>query len=233
VPAVWLGMIAIATTTDLIDLVFTPGHTLGSIAAVSVIVRFFGVFWLAAVAIRRLVENPALAWALDGGFVFFYLWQIALLVSEGVAEFLLEIAKNLSDLVVIFPVHPYTVTLIFIAVSTPIADLLSLRIVPWMVARTTRLSAVTFGMAWRGMRGNWRDAAKTYLVLVLPLFVVHYVLTAWLPGARIAQFAKIEWTLLDGVAFTLMLMLLLALYVACFQRAKLVPERATLVDPAI
>lgn len=219
-PVPWLGMITLTIVADLFDLVFTHGQILGDLAAVSVIVRFFGVFWLAAVLLRRTMENPALAWTLDGGFVFFYFWQIGLLVSEAVAAFMLSILKNMLDLVVTVPVNPYALTLVFVALSTPIIDLTSLRLAPWAAGRTAHLPKMTFRRAWREMRGSWREAAKTYLILVLPLFLIHYVLTVWIPGAKIAQQTKIGWTLFDSVESIATLVLLLSLYVACFKHVN-------------
>jgi hypothetical protein len=79
---------------------------------------------------------------------------------------------------------------------------------------------MTFGVAWRGMRGNWAAAAKAYIVLIVPLFVVHYGLTAWLQRAHIPQHLKIAWTVFDGVESVVMLVLSLSLFVVAFTRAK-------------
>lgn len=226
-PLPWLGLLAIAIATDLVDLVFTQGHVLGDLAAVAIIVRFFGVFWLAAVALRRMMDSPVSAWMLDGGFAFFYGWQIVLLIAEAVAAFLLSMLKNALDIAITIPVDPYILTLIFVALSTPIVDLLSLRVAPWVVARTARVPDFKLRTARRGMRGNWHAAAKTYLVLVLPLFAIHYALTAWIPVAKTAQLTRIEWAAADGAISVAMLMLLLALYVACYQRARPQPSART------
>ncbi|MGN6514905.1 MAG: hypothetical protein ACTHLR_03585 [Rhizomicrobium sp.] len=219
-PAPWLGMLVIGISTDLVDLVLTQGHVLGDLAAIAIIVRFFGVFWLAAVALRRMMDSPASAWVLDSGFAFFYGWQIALLIAEAVAAFLLSMLKNTLDMAITVPVDPYVLTLVFVALSTPIIDLLSLRLVPWVAARTGRVTEFKLHMSRRGMRGHWRAAARTYLLLVLPLFAVHYALTAWIPSAKALPLVRAEWAAADGVVSIAMLMMLLALYVVCYRRAR-------------
>jgi hypothetical protein len=219
-PFAWLGMIIIATGTDLVDLIFgATGSGLSDLQVVSLVVRFIGVFWLAGVAVRKMIGSPAHPWSLDRGFAFFFVWQIAVFVLEGVVSFLLAIAKNVAAPVLPLRFDPYALTLIFVALATPIVDLLSLRIAPWVAGRTSRVAEMTFGAAWRGMHGNWRAAAKAYLLLVLPLFVIHYALTAWLQRGHTAQHIKLGWTVFDGIESVIMLMLLLSLFVAAFRRA--------------
>lgn len=224
-PVAWLGMLVVATGTDLVDLVYgVTGSGFSNIQIVSFAIRIVGVFWLAAVAIRQMVGSPAQPWSLDRGFLFLFVWQIAGFVLQTFVSVGLAVVKNFAAPVIPFAIDPYVLTLIFIALATPIVDLLSLRISPWLVGRTSCDADRTFKAAWRGMRGNWSAAAVTYVVLVLPLFAIHYTLTAWLQhtgaGRQMSQQIKLEWTLFDGVESIVMLMLLLSLFVVCYGRAK-------------
>ena len=220
-PMAWLGMIVVATGTDLVDLVFGAATSgLSDVQIVSLVLRFAGVFWLAAVAIRKMVRGPERPWSLDRGFAFLFIWQIAIFALEGIVSFLLAMTKNAVAPVVPMRIDPYILTMLFTALATPIVDLLSLRIAPWLVGKTARVPETTLRTAWRGMRDNWGAAARAYLVLVLPLFAVHFGLTAWLQHAQMPQQLKLQWTVFDGVESIVMLMLLLSLFVASFRRAK-------------
>jgi hypothetical protein len=220
-PLAWLGMIVIATGTDAVDLIFGKTEAgFSDVQVVSLVIRVVGVFWLAAVAVRKLVGSPAQPWSLDRGFAFLLIWQIAIFALEAIVSFALAIAKNAAAPVIPLRIDPYVLTLIFVALATPIVDLLSLRIAPWLPDRTALVSDMTLRTAWRGMRGNWGAAAKAYLVLVLPLFAVHYALTAWLQHEAIALTAKLQWTIFDGVESIIMLMMLISLFVASFVRTK-------------
>lgn len=220
-PLPWLGMILLAAGSDYVDLIRTPaGSGFSDLQVISLIVRFVGVFWLGAVLLRRLAGTPANAWTLDGGIVFFIVWQLVIFVLEGVVGFMLSTAKNVSAEIIVVPVDPYVLTLIFIALAVPIVDLLVLKIAPWVVARTARTADTKFGKAWRAMRGQCGDAARAYFVLVFPLFIVHYVLTAWLPRAHIDNLTRLECTIGDGIVSIVMLTMLLALYSVCFKRAR-------------
>jgi hypothetical protein len=219
-PLAWLGLLVVATGTDLVDLVFgLTGKGFGNLQIASLTLRIVGVIWFGAVALRRLAGSPANAWRPDGGFLFFLIWQIALFAAEGALGFFMAAAKNIAAFAAIIP-DPFMLSLILTGLAAPLIELLNLRVAPWVVARTARVREMTFGVAWRGMRGNWAAAAKAYIVLIVPLFVVHYGLTAWLQRAHIPQHLKIAWTVFDGVESVVMLVLSLSLFVAAFTRAK-------------
>lgn len=219
-PLAWLGLLAVATGTDLVDLVFGPtGKGFSHLQIASLALRVVGVIWFGAVALRRLAGSPAKAWMPDRGFLFFLIWQIALFAAEGVLGFFLAAAKNIAAFAAIIS-DPFILSLILTGLAAPLMELLNLRVAPWVVARTARVREMTFGVAWRGMRGNWAAAAKAYIVLIVPLFVVHFGLTAWLQRAHIPQHLKIAWTIFDGVESVVMLVLSLSLFVAAFARAR-------------
>jgi hypothetical protein len=220
-PLAWLGLLVVATGTDLVDLVFgLTGKGFSNLQVASLALRVVGVIWFGAVVLRRLVGSPAGAWGLDRGFLFFLLWQVVLFAAEGLLGFFMVTAKNIAALAAIASANPHMLSLILAGLAVPLVELLNLRIAPWVVARTARIPEMTFGAAWRGMRGNWGAAAKAYIVLILPLFVVHYGLTAWLQRAFMPQHLKIAWTVFDGIESVAMLMLALSLFVAAFARAK-------------
>lgn len=220
-PLAWLGMIVIATGTDAVDLIFgKTGSGFSDAQVVSLVIRVVGVFWLAGVAMRKLVGSPAQPWSLDRGFAFLLIWQIAIFALEAIVSFALATAKNAAAPVIPLRIDPYILTLTFVALATPIVDLLSLRIAPWLPGRTALVSDMTLRTAWRGMGGNWGASAKAYLVLVLPLFAIHYALTAWLQHGAMSPTVKLQWTIFDGIESVVMLLLLLSLFVASFLRVK-------------
>jgi len=220
-PLAWLGLLVIATGTNAVDLIFGKTEVGFSNAQIlSLIIRVAGTFWLVGVAIRKLVGSPPQAWSLDRGFAFLLIWQIAVFGLEAIASFLLVTAKNAAAPSIPLRVDPYILTLAFVALATPLVEVLSLRVAPWLVGRTAIAPDMTFGVAWRGMRGSWGAAVKVYLVFVLPLFAIHYALTAWLQHAHISEQPKLQWTMFDGIESIIMLMLLVSLFVASFLRAK-------------
>lgn len=214
-------MAVVATGTDLVDLVFgATGNALSGVQMVSLVVRAVATFWFAAVAVRQMVGSPAQPWRLDRGIVFVIVWQIAVFVAYGAAALLLAFPKNIVAQAIKLPIDPHVLTLIFVGLATPIIDMLTLRIGPWVVGRTACVSDMTFKVSWCGMRGNWGAATASYLVLVLPLFVIHYALTAWLQQMHLPKNLKIEWTIFDGVESIVMVMVLLSIFVASFARAS-------------
>jgi hypothetical protein len=218
-PLIWLLLLIAATGTDLIDLVYgvQAGRMFGTLQIVSVCVRLIGVYGLAAVALRRLVGHPAKAWALDRGVLFFPLWVIGIFIFEQAAGVGLTVGLKVLQ---IGQAQPVVTVVLGIAAATTMIELALLRIVPWPVARTARIPEMTFAAAWRGMRGKWRATAGAYLVLVFGLFIVHLGLTAWLQQAPPARPFLIGWTVFDGFESIVMLMLVLSLDVAAFNRAR-------------
>ncbi|HEY0105891.1 MAG TPA: hypothetical protein VGB91_07385 [Rhizomicrobium sp.] len=218
-PLAWLLLLVAATGTNLVDLVYgvQPGHKFSALQVVSVAVRLVGVYWLAAVALRRMVGHPAKAWAPDRGVAFLVLWTIGLFVVEQAGGVGLVVAAKAFQ---VGQANARVTVVLCIALATVIVDLAVLRIVPWPVARTARVREFIFGAAWRGMRGKWRAAAGAYLVLVFGLFALHLGLTAWLQLAPPPRPLLIGWTVFDGVESVMFLMMALALNATAYGRAR-------------
>ncbi|HEY5338877.1 MAG TPA: hypothetical protein VIJ85_11780, partial [Rhizomicrobium sp.] len=157
---------------------------------------------------------------IDRGIGFFLGWQIALLLVQALVNFALWPVETKMEPWLAAIAEPQLVVLVCIGLATSAVDLISLRIIPWVVGQTALTPSATVGAAWRGMRGQWRGAAKAYVALVFPLFVVHYGLTAWLSHAAISRSLRLGGTIFDGIESVFLLMMLLSLYLACTARAK-------------
>jgi hypothetical protein len=178
--------------------------------------RILVAYGLAGIALRRLMGRPANAWRMDRGIAFYLAWTIGLFVIGQTAG--VGLTRLLSPLIArMVTDRPSLVfaIVVLLGVTAVIVDLASLRIVPWMVAKTTRLP-VRFGEAWQAMRGHWRKAALAYAVLVLPLFVCHFGLSAWLQIG--APPVRLAWTVFDGLETAALVMMALSLDTAIANR---------------
>ena len=221
-PLAWIALLIVATGTNVIDLVYgaTGAYGFSQLQIISLAVRLVGIFWILAVALRGMMDSPERPWAVDRGIAFFLLWQFVILVLQNVLSFTFahlgpQIAPRLEA-----EAGSFLFSLIVSALGIPLIDLLSLRFAPWAVARTARISDVTFGKAWNGARGHWGAACVTYVVLVLPLSAIHYALTAWITSSNMFPADKLNFAVLDGVESSVLAIMLLALYAALFQRSR-------------
>lgn len=217
-PIAWLMLAAIAIATNLIDLVVTAGHMFGTLQIVSILLRLVGVYWFAAVCLRRLIGRPASAWTVDRGIAFFLAWTIGVFVISQIAGTALSVAARLT--LPLAPAQIIPATLASIALGGFIVELFVLRIVPWLVARTVRDDAISFGSAWQAMRSHWVRTVAADIVLVLPLSVLHLCVTAWLQLRPPAHATLVSVTVVDGVESVLLVAMGLSLYAAAYARAK-------------
>jgi hypothetical protein len=221
-PLAWIALLIVATGTNVLDLVYgaTAAYGFSQIQIVSLAVRLIGVFWILAVALRGMMDSPERPWAIDRGIAFFLLWQFVILVLQNTLSFTFahlgpQIAPRLEA-----EAGSFLFSLIVSAFAIPFIDLLGLRLAPWAVARTARISDVTFGKAWKGSRGHWGAACFAYIVLVLPLSAAHYALTAWITSSSMLPPDKLNFAVLDGVESSVLAIMLIALYTALFGRSQ-------------
>lgn len=221
-PLAWIALLVVATGTNVADLVYgdTGTHGFSRLQIVSLTVRLIGVFWILAIALREIMDSPERPWAIDRGIAFFLLWQFVILILQNALSFTFghlgpQIAPRLEA-----ETGSYLFSLIVSALGIPLIDLLSLRFAPWMVARTARISGVTFGKAWKGTRGHWGAACGAYIALVLPLAVAHYALTAWITSSNILPPDKLNFAVLDGVESSILAIMLIALCTTLFGRSQ-------------
>ncbi|HEY8949137.1 MAG TPA: hypothetical protein VIM56_09670 [Rhizomicrobium sp.] len=221
-PLAWVALLIVATGTNVVDLVYgaTGAYGFSQLQIISLAIRLIGVFWILAVALRGMMDSPESPWALDRGIAFFLLWQLVILVLQNALSFTFvrlgpQVAPRLEA-----EAGRYLFSLIVSAIGIPLIDLLSLRFAPWIVARTARISDVTFGKAWKETRGLWGPACGAYFVLVLPLSVVHFALTAWITSANMLPAEKINFAVVDGVESSALAIMLIALYTALYGRSQ-------------
>ena len=221
-PLAWIALLIVATGTNVVDLVYgaTGAHGFSQLQIISLAIRLIGVFWILAIALRGMMDSPERSWAIDRGIAFFLLWQFVILVLQNALSFAFvhlgpQIAPRLEA-----EAGSYLFSLVVSALGLPVIDLLSLRFAPWMVARTARISSVTFGKAWKGTRGHWGAACGAYIVLVLPLSAVHYALTAWISSSNMLPADKLNFAVLDGVESCALAIMLIALYTALFEHSQ-------------
>lgn len=221
-PLAWVALLIVATGTNVVDLVYgaTGAYGFSQLQIISLAIRLIGVFWILAIALRGMMDSPERPWAVDRGIAFFLLWQFVILILQNALSFMFahlgpQLAPRLEA-----EAGSYFFSLIVSALGLPLIDLLSLRFAPWIVARTARISDVTFGKAWKGTRGHWGAACGAYIVLVLPLSVVHFALTAWITSSNMLPADKLNFAVVDGVESAVLAIMLIALYTALFGRSQ-------------
>lgn len=91
-----------------------------------------------------------------------------------------------------------------------------LRFQPWMIALATGRSDLTPLASWRGMRGKTASTASAWLALILPLFVLHYSITAYALSAAEPRF-YLPLAAIDGLVTTVQTILVSALLVTAYR----------------
>lgn len=194
----------------------------------TLLLRLAGIIVALVAAYRIMLPGPRQPWRID--------LPLARYVGAGVTLLAAVMAVQLAIKAAILgaaagagltPDQVYPARVI-VAGSVTIAFVFAfLRFQPWMIALATGRSDLTLTSSWRGMRGKTAAMIGTWLLLILPFFMLHYATTAFALSAAEPRF-YLPLAAIDGIVTTIQTLLVSALLVTAYRWVadKAVPEPA-------
>lgn len=221
----WVAPAIVAAGTDLTDFFAdTPqAHRPNAVQIVSLAVRLFFFTWFVVGILRILVQSPARKWALDWGVLFYLAWAlIGEAIAVGISAALDHGGRWVAAQAGMTAFWEGGWHLVAFFIALPLTALLLLPLLPWEVALATRVRGISLRLSLRRMCHLYWQAARSYLLLVAPLFVIHAALTAWLQRATLLPAPKVALIVAGSLESVVLLLVGAALYAAIFRLA--VPE---------
>lgn len=166
-------------------------------------------------AYRLLLSSPARAWAVDFSTIRFIGGTLATLILGAAAAIAVirAAAAGFDAAGIESPgVRP---ALTFFALAA--VAILLLRIQPWLAGLAAGRRGLGLGASWRGMRGWTAAVAKGWAVLVLPLYLLHFLLSYSAVKLFPLGVAQLALAGVDGIVSTVLVLAAASLNATAFR----------------
>lgn len=195
--------------------VSNPEAALPKVATMAL--RLVGIVFGLVAAYRIMLPGSPRPWRIDVPFVRYVGAGVALLAAVVAVQLSIKAAILAGAAGAGLTVDQVYPTRVVVAGLVTLALVFSfLRFQPWMIALATGRSGLTPLGSWRGMRGKTAATIGAWLVLVLPLFLLHYTLTAFTLSAAEPRF-YLPLAAIDGIVTSVQTLIVSALLVTAYR----------------
>lgn len=216
-PSVWIAAVILFAATDMAPIASRSHFATAAILAARLVLDL----WIVCAAYRAMIGSRSPIWLPDGNFWLYF--AAALLLAVAV------LALNISSdrllylfigLITPTPAAAHAVWFVASAILKVVIGLSLLRIAFWLPALAIGDAQRDIATAWRRVSGIMPALIMAFLVVVLPLFVVHYLLARWLPAGALSLPVRYALAGINGAVSGLLLLAIMSVISATYTLTK-------------